>query len=80
MLVKLTRPARTGHGLDRGGVEWLKSEHIARFCHGSRFRCRRFLERGHPRWRSRLQKVYTARLPIGIERGGFVGLRLLNTT
>ena len=35
---------------------------------------------GHPRWRSRWQKVYQARLPIGIERGGLVGPRLLNAT
>jgi len=64
------------------GEEWsgCKSEQIARFCHGSRIRCRRILEGGHPKWRSRWQKVYKARLPIGIERGGLVGPRLLNAT
>jgi hypothetical protein len=35
---------------------------------------------GHPRWFFRRQKVYKARLPIGIERGGLVGPRLLNAT
>jgi len=35
---------------------------------------------GHPRWCTRWQKVYKARLPIGIERGGSVGPRLLNAT
>ena len=32
--------------------------------------------RGHPGWCPHCQKVYEARLPIGIERGGLVGPRL----